>query len=97
MTGPFWRNEPNRQVIPDFGKTNPIASTRSSPRGVPRCGGPMIVGQCSRVPALAALGRDDDGGAGFGETNPILECKRYACRRDRLLFTPPAGRANAAN
>src|SRR5262249_35082662 len=85
---PFWRNEPNRQATPDFGETKPIASTRSSPRGAPRDAGvagtplrrPMIIGQCSWVPALAALGRDDDGGAGFGETNPILEYKRYASR-----------------
>src|SRR5262245_10592170 len=50
-----------------FGETNPIPSTRSSPRKR----GPMIIGQCSWVPALAALGRDDDGRAGFGETNPM--------------------------
>jgi hypothetical protein len=47
-----------------------IGRAAISVRSSPRKRGPMITGRCSWVPALAALGRDDDGRMHFGQTNP---------------------------
>jgi hypothetical protein len=48
----------------------------------------MIIGQCSWVPALAALGRDDDGRAVLAKRTQFSNASGTPPVRDRLLLHP---------
>src|SRR5262249_22184512 len=105
---PFWRNEPNSQLIPDFGETNPMPKSRlrsfwrNEPNPlnpvVPAKAGthdhrPVFMGPGSRC---ARPGRRWSGQFWRSEPNSRMQAVGLPFATP-CFFTPPAGRANAAN